>query len=150
MREGTAVRPMPCIISTQWWLYDTSSSPHELLAFVSRDIFQGPRQSRYTILLCMNNNDVELSSDVCRLADDAPKPPRASRAGDASLTPRQIKIIQLLAEGRSNKRIAQELGISVRTVEAHRAHVMQKLHLRSLVQLLYYAMEHGIVPPPDL
>lgn len=98
----------------------------------------------------MANNDVKLSSDVRRLAEDLPEPARTARISGASPTGREIEIIQLLAEGRSNKRIAQELGISVRTVEAHRAHVMRKLHVRSLVELLYYAMEQGIVPPPNL
>ena len=98
----------------------------------------------------MTNNEAELSSDVLHLTEDVPELAHAPRIGRASPTAREIEIIRLLAGGRSNKRIAQELGISVRTVEAHRAHVMQKLHVRSLVELLYYAMEHGIVPPPNL
>lgn len=72
-------------------------------------------------------------------------PEALAHTSGPSPTPRETEIIQLLAEGRSNKQIANELGISVRTVEAHRAHVMRKLHLPSLVELLYYAMDHGIV-----
>lgn len=62
------------------------------------------------------------------------------------LTAREIEIIQLLAEGKKNKQIATELGISARTVESHRSHIKRKLHVSSLVGLLYYAMDHGIVP----
>lgn len=61
-------------------------------------------------------------------------------------TAREIQIIQLLAQGKGNKEIAHELGLSVRTVETHRAHVMRKLRVRSLIQLVYYAMDHGIAP----
>lgn len=60
-------------------------------------------------------------------------------------TPREVEVIQLLAEGKANRQIANELGISVRTVEVHRARVMRKLHVRSLVELVYYAMDHGII-----
>jgi DNA-binding NarL/FixJ family response regulator len=65
----------------------------------------------------------------------------------ASPTPREIEIIQLLSEGKSNRQMATELGISVRTVEAHRAHIMRKLRARSVVELVYYAMDHGIARP---
>lgn len=63
----------------------------------------------------------------------------------ASLTPREIQIIQFLAEGKSNKGIAHELGISARTVETHRAHAMTKLCARSLLELVYFATDLGIV-----
>jgi DNA-binding CsgD family transcriptional regulator len=68
-----------------------------------------------------------------------------ARGQVASLTPREIQIIQLLAEGKSNKSIAHELGISARTVETHRAHVMAKFCARSLLELVYFAMDLGIV-----
>jgi DNA-binding NarL/FixJ family response regulator len=64
-------------------------------------------------------------------------------------TVREIQIIRLLAQGKSSKQIARELGISVRTVEAHRSRVMQKLHVRSLADLLHYAMDRGMVAPRD-
>ena len=69
-----------------------------------------------------------------------------SRRTGAPLSRREIEIVQLLAEAKSNKQIAVELGISVRTVEGHRQHIMQKLHVRSLVEIVFYAMDHGIVP----
>ncbi|OLE85129.1 MAG: DNA-binding response regulator [Acidobacteria bacterium 13_1_20CM_2_60_10] len=69
---------------------------------------------------------------------------RGERAG-ARTTPREIEIIRLLAEGKSNKEIAAELGIAVRTVETHRAKVMLKLGLHSLAELIHYAIRHEII-----
>jgi len=54
------------------------------------------------------------------------------------LTPREREIIQLLAEGHRNKRIAQKLGISVKTVETHRTHIMKKLRLHSLPDMIRF------------
>jgi DNA-binding NarL/FixJ family response regulator len=67
--------------------------------------------------------------------------------GDLALTAREREIIQLVAEGQSNKEAASTLGISVKTVEAHRANVMRKLHLRSVSDLVRYAIRNKIVQP---
>jgi DNA-binding NarL/FixJ family response regulator len=61
------------------------------------------------------------------------------------LTARERQIIQLLAEGRSNKEAASVLGISVKTIEAHRANSMRKLRLRSFSDLVRYAIRNKIV-----
>jgi DNA-binding NarL/FixJ family response regulator len=60
------------------------------------------------------------------------------------VTPREVEIIRLLAEGKTNKEIAALLGIAVRTVETHRSKVMLKLGLHSLAEIIHYAMRHGI------
>jgi DNA-binding NarL/FixJ family response regulator len=64
-------------------------------------------------------------------------------------TPRETQIIRLLAEGKSNKEIANGLGIAVRTVETHRAKIMSKLGLHSVVELIHYAMRNGIISAPS-
>ena len=61
------------------------------------------------------------------------------------LTPREREIVQLLAEGKSNKEVAAALGISVKTAEAHRANVMHKLNLQSLSDLVRYAIRNKII-----
>jgi DNA-binding NarL/FixJ family response regulator len=63
----------------------------------------------------------------------------------AKLTPRQREIIQLLAEGRSAKEVADALGISVRTVEFHKYQVMASLELHNSAELVHFAIKHGIV-----
>jgi len=63
------------------------------------------------------------------------------------LTPRQREVLQLIAEGHSSKAIAAGLGLSVRTVDAHRANIMQALGLHSVSELVRYAVRHHIVEP---
>jgi DNA-binding NarL/FixJ family response regulator len=65
--------------------------------------------------------------------------------GHAAVTAREREIIQLLAEGRSNKEAASTLGISVKTIETHRANIMRKLRLRSVSELVRYAIRNKIV-----
>jgi len=64
---------------------------------------------------------------------------------DRSLTPREREIVQLLAEGRSNKEVACLLNISVKTAETHRAHVMRTLDLNSVCELVHYAVRQNII-----
>jgi two-component system response regulator NreC len=61
------------------------------------------------------------------------------------LSPREREILQLVAEGKSSKEIANALNLSVYTVETHRAHVMQKLNLRGIPELILYAVRKGII-----
>jgi len=63
------------------------------------------------------------------------------------LSPREQQVLRLLAEGRSAKSIASELFISRKTVENHRANIMNKLHLASLVELIRYAARIGLIDP---
>jgi DNA-binding NarL/FixJ family response regulator len=63
------------------------------------------------------------------------------------LSSREREILQLLAEGRSNKDIATALYLSVKTVETHRAKIMHKLNLHSIGDLIRYALRHSIVEP---
>jgi DNA-binding NarL/FixJ family response regulator len=59
-------------------------------------------------------------------------------------TPRENEVIRLLAEGKANKEIAFKLGITIRTVETHRAKIMHKLGLHSLAELIHYAIRQKI------
>ena len=63
-----------------------------------------------------------------------------------SLTLRQREVLKLFAEGRSAKEIAAELSISVRTVEFHKYHMMETLHLHNSAELTHFAIKHGMVP----
>jgi DNA-binding NarL/FixJ family response regulator len=72
---------------------------------------------------------------------------REDGAPKVAPTPREREIIQLLAEGNSNKETAWALGISSKTIEAHRANIMRKLRLRSVSDLVRYAIRNKIVQP---
>jgi DNA-binding NarL/FixJ family response regulator len=63
------------------------------------------------------------------------------------LTAREREIVQLLAEGKSSKEVASFLGISVKTVETHRANVMRKLEIHTVTELVRYAVRNQIVEP---
>jgi two-component system, NarL family, response regulator NreC len=69
---------------------------------------------------------------------------RAAAEADP-LSEREREILRLLALGHTNQEIAQQLYISVRTAESHRAHIMQKLRLSTRAELVRYALSHGLV-----
>lgn len=68
---------------------------------------------------------------------------------DLPLTPRQLDILKRVASGLSMKEIAYELNLSVKTVESHRAQIMERLQIRNLAQLVLYAIRHGLVAAED-
>jgi len=61
------------------------------------------------------------------------------------LTPREMEVLQLIAEGKANKETADELGIGIKTVEKHREHVMTKLDIHDTASLTRYAISAGII-----
>jgi DNA-binding NarL/FixJ family response regulator len=63
------------------------------------------------------------------------------------LTAREAEIIQLVADGKTNKAIAEVLGVSTRTIESHRHRIMHKMKFRSLSELLRFAVRNGLVEP---
>lgn len=64
-----------------------------------------------------------------------------------TLTPRERETLRLLASGKTSKEIASALGISLKTVETHRTHVLQKLHLHSATEATRYAIRHHLIEP---
>jgi DNA-binding NarL/FixJ family response regulator len=66
-----------------------------------------------------------------------------------TLTPRQREILQLIAEGKSTKEIASILDVSVKTVETHRAQLMERLDIHDVAGLVRYAIRNGIVTADD-
>jgi DNA-binding NarL/FixJ family response regulator len=68
-------------------------------------------------------------------------------AGADPLTQRQREVLKRIAEGRSTKEIAFELNLSVKTIETHRAQIMERLGIRDVAGLVRYAMRVGLVPP---
>ncbi|MDX6592393.1 MAG: two-component system, NarL family, response regulator NreC [Gaiellales bacterium] len=76
-----------------------------------------------------------------RLAAEPPKP----ELSDDDLSNRETEVLQLIALGHTNTEIAEQLYLSVRTVESHRAHIQQKLRLSTRAELVRHALEHGLV-----
>jgi DNA-binding NarL/FixJ family response regulator len=66
---------------------------------------------------------------------------------DDELTHRQVEILKLIAQGRASKEIAYELGLSPKTVDVHRARIMERLHLNDIASLTLYAVRKGLVKP---
>jgi len=71
---------------------------------------------------------------------------KRDRPGDP-LTPREKEVLQLIAEGKTTKEVAQILGVSVKTAEFHRSRLMQKLEIHETASLVRYAIRKGIVQP---
>lgn len=65
----------------------------------------------------------------------------------STLTPREREVVQLLAEGKSNKEVASTLDISVKTAETHRTNIMRKLDCHSMSDLVRYAIRNNIINP---
>jgi DNA-binding NarL/FixJ family response regulator len=66
---------------------------------------------------------------------------------DDELTHRQVEILTLIAQGRASKEIAFELGLSPKTVDVHRARIMERLRLNDIASLTLYAVRKGLVKP---
>ena len=95
-------------------------------------------------------HDVYFSSRVSETLRDAllrAPAEEVSSATPATLTEREYEVTRLLAEGKSNKEVATALALSVRTVETHRASIMRKLEIKSIVDLVHYAVRHNLVRP---
>jgi DNA-binding NarL/FixJ family response regulator len=99
----------------------------------------------------LRNHETFFTSRVAQIALRAYRDKKP--AGDVPtpsggvLTPREREVLQLLAEGRINKEVASALGISVLTVDTHRANIMHKLGVHSVAELVHYAVRHKIITP---
>lgn len=89
---------------------------------------------------------------LCRAIDSSLVQQYAPQAGNGAsgldaLTPRQRQILQLVAEGKSTRQIAETLFVSVKTVETHRAQLMQRLDIHDVPGLVRFAIRNGLLPP---
>lgn len=89
---------------------------------------------------------------LCRAIDDDVVNGLERRVGSSAtgidvLTPRQRQILQMVAEGQGARQIAERLFLSVKTVETHRAQLMQRLDIHDVPGLVRFAIRHGLLPP---
>jgi DNA-binding NarL/FixJ family response regulator len=99
--------------------------------------------------------DLDLAAAVKRAAAgemvlDAPLTAEDGLKGarDSALTPREMEVLQLICEGRSNREIAAKLDLSVNTVAVHRANIMNALGIHKTAELVVYAIRNGLVQIP--
>jgi len=98
-------------------------------------------------LKCVMRGETYLSPAISRQVVDGYVQRVGVGAGPDPLTPRQRDVLKRIAEGRSTKEIAFDLNLSVKTVETHRAQIMDRLGIRDVAGLVRYAMRTGLVPP---
>jgi DNA-binding NarL/FixJ family response regulator len=97
----------------------------------------------------VSRGEIFLSPAISKhVVDSVLRQPPESEPAD-QLTPRQREILQLIAEGHSSKEIAQLLNASVKTIESHRASLMERLDIHDVAGLVRYAIRHGFVSPED-
>jgi DNA-binding NarL/FixJ family response regulator len=96
-------------------------------------------------LKAVTRGDSYLSPRVSRQIVEGYVQRTGSGKGREQLSPRQREILKLVAEGLSTKQIAHHLGVSVKTVESHRAQLMERLRIRDVAGLVRYAIRAGLV-----
>ncbi|MGA2115490.1 MAG: response regulator transcription factor [Bryobacteraceae bacterium] len=101
--------------------------------------------------LLKNAIDLELTDAIRKIAAgqqvlDPRLEPVSGPAGSAApqLTPRELEVLQLIVNGKSNREIAQVLGLSANTVAVHRANLMQTLEIHNTADLVVYAIRNGL------
>jgi len=77
--------------------------------------------------------------------EKSPKRNRLGKKRSAGLSSREVEVLQLIAEGKPNKQVATELGVSFKTVDKHRQHLMSKLDIHDIAGLTRYAIAEGII-----
>jgi DNA-binding NarL/FixJ family response regulator len=111
--------------------YLLKSSPGSELKGALRDVLQG----RTYLSPGVTRDAVEIMGRMTSIHEDV----------WARLTPRQREVLQLLAEGKSHKEVADILNISVKTAEYHKYSILDKLGLKTNAELVQYAVRHGII-----
>ncbi len=102
-----------------------------------------------------NAVDLELGASVRRVAagetvldSQVNRPATLKGEQDAALTPRELEILQMIVDGKSNKEIAAVLNLSANTVAVHRANIMNALGIHKTAELVVYAIRNGLVNLP--
>ncbi len=90
---------------------------------------------------------LKIAAYVNRQSQESPTTARSGETYRFRLTPRERQIVQLLAEGKSNKETADTLGISTGTVETHRKNILSKLQLHGMADLVRYAVRNNLIQP---
>lgn len=101
------------------------------------------------LMLAVNavmRGDIWLSAAVSKLVVNGLMAPGGSLERGSALSARQLQVLKLIASGKSTRAIGAELNLSIKTVETHRAQLMDKLDIHDIAGLVRYAIRQGIVP----
>lgn len=115
--------------------YILKNAPDEQLILAIRTVYQGETYVDMKLTTSLVNEFISNSSNDEAATSDPFK----------ILSKREIEILPLIAKGYGNKEIAEKLFVSVKTVEAHKTHIMQKLELKSKPELVEYAMKKKLI-----
>ncbi|MDU0463165.1 nitrate respiration regulation response regulator NreC [Staphylococcus ureilyticus] len=115
--------------------YILKNAPDEQLILAIRTVYQGETYVDMKLTTSLVNEFISNSSNDEAATSDPFK----------ILSKREIEILPLIAKGYGNKEIAEKLFVSVKTVEAHKTHIMQKLDLKSKPELVEYAMKKKLI-----
>lgn len=116
-----------------------SDADTELLAAVDQVRHHQPFFTN-RLAISMAQNYVRRPGETIAVGEDDMIP-------NSPLTPREVEVVQLLAGGKSNKEVASTLGVSTRTVESHRNHIMHKMNFGSFSELVRFAIRNNLVEP---
>jgi DNA-binding NarL/FixJ family response regulator len=116
------------------------ASGYELKSDADQDIVEAVRRT-------MRGQSVLYPSAISTLVKDFVERGRPAEEQFDILTPRELQVLKLIAEAYTSKEIAQELVISVKTVERHRQNILEKLGMSDRVELTRYAIRRGLIQP---
>ena len=132
-------------------MHDSETLAREVLTAGARGFLLKTHAKRHLVAAvdALAQHQMFFTGAVSALVLDAFLHPglHSAKTGAAAdrLTPREREVVQLIAEGRTSKDIARQLGLSVKTADAHRANIMRKLDLHSVSELTRYAIRNKIV-----
>lgn len=89
--------------------------------------------------------DLYVHPALTRALLEQPSTTSKRKSSESTLTQREMEVLQLIAHGYTNRQVAEQLHISIRTVESHRANLMAKLEVSSRVELVRFAKQHGML-----
>ena len=129
-------------------LYESEQMVHEVLASGAKGYLLKSDATRYLVKAAesLKNGKTYVTPRFVHLLEEGV---RTKVPAVVSLTPRERQVVQLLGEGKGTKEVATVLGMSVKTAETHRAHIMHKLDLHSITDLVLYAVRNRIVQVPS-
>lgn len=107
---------------------------------------EAPPEELLASIRTVHGGEAALHPTIARKLIQEVKTPTEVRSSLDPLTPREMDVLKCLARGLSNREIADELTVSVRTVTTHMRNILDKLHVSNRTQAALYALEHGVRP----